>query len=252
MLALATAIPEDLHSVVASTWAHTTSAEPEELTAADECTYLVVQLSTRPTAFVCGPEPTFRPITAAPNGRFLGIRLRPGTAASLLGVPGRELAGKMFALDDLLDSRAQRRFADGITDRETTTFEGIFGFLRDRARSPRRTRDHLQSALALLSSEDGVAIERVVRELQTSERTLRRAFADEIGLAPKLFTRIVRFRRAAEGLRGATSLAALAADCGFSDHAHMTREFVALAGLAPSTLQRTALPFMPGPPPSAS
>ncbi|WP_249715084.1 helix-turn-helix domain-containing protein [Rhizomonospora bruguierae] len=76
----------------------------------------------------------------------------------------------------------------------------------------------------------------LAREIGWSTRYLSRRFA-EIGLAPKVAGRVARFDRArrlmvARG--GAYPLAALAADCGYADQAHLTREFGALAGAPPA------------------
>ena len=68
-------------------------------------------------------------------------------------------------------------------------------------------------------------------------RHLGNRFAAEVGLSPKEAARVVRFDRARRRLqRGGpgVSLAALAAEGGFYDQAHLAREFRSLAGTSPS------------------
>jgi AraC-like DNA-binding protein len=73
-----------------------------------------------------------------------------------------------------------------------------------------------------------------------SSRHLGNRFTAEIGLTPKVAARVVRFdrarrrlgERAGSGL--ASSLADLAADCGYFDQAHLAREFRDLAGCSPT------------------
>jgi AraC-like DNA-binding protein len=91
----------------------------------------------------------------------------------------------------------------------------------------------------------------VARELAVSKRTLERAFADRLGFAPRAYQRLRRVgtvaewierqatataprRRALAGARTAT-LSDLAYRAGYADHAHMTREFGRVMGVAPST-----------------
>jgi|SRR5438105_4463144 len=73
--------------------------------------------------------------------------------------------------------------------------------------------------------------------------SLSRGFANVFGTTPAAFRRAQRTRLAIEGLASTdTPLSRLAADCGFADQAHMTREVAALAGAAPAALRRSGAP----------
>jgi AraC-like DNA-binding protein len=65
-----------------------------------------------------------------------------------------------------------------------------------------------------------------------------------IGLSPKHYLRIARFRRALRSARapsnGQLDWAAIAEDCGYFDQAHLTAEFREMAGVTPSVLVRSA------------
>jgi transcriptional regulator GlxA family with amidase domain len=70
-----------------------------------------------------------------------------------------------------------------------------------------------------------------------SDRHLEKRFRAETGLSPKEAARVVRFDRARRVLiarTGARDLAGLAADLGFADQAHLTREWRAFTGLSPT------------------
>jgi AraC-like DNA-binding protein len=75
--------------------------------------------------------------------------------------------------------------------------------------------------------------------LHLSPRTLERAFRERLGLSPRTFRRIHRLQRALATMRSAPtcSLMELALASGYADHAHLTREFRALMGRAPSQLR---------------
>lgn len=74
-------------------------------------------------------------------------------------------------------------------------------------------------------------------EVKTTPRTLQRLFNRDVGIAPKLFARIVRFQQVFGAWRDdPTSLSRVAQECGYFDHAHLVRDFRELAGVAPAAL----------------
>ncbi len=79
-----------------------------------------------------------------------------------------------------------------------------------------------------------------------SPRRLQRIFARELGMAPRTYLRLLRFREALRGVQqGEGSLADTAAARGYADQAHMAREFRELAGVPPSGARiRARGPFL--------
>lgn len=69
-------------------------------------------------------------------------------------------------------------------------------------------------------------------------RTLERLFRTHLGVTPKRLARLVRLKGVAQRLRqgDVTSLAELALSCGYSDQAHMVRDFKGMTGLLPSSI----------------
>jgi AraC-like DNA-binding protein len=60
-----------------------------------------------------------------------------------------------------------------------------------------------------------------------------------VGLSPKRYARIVRFKHAvARASDGAVDWSAIAADCGYFDQAHMCADFQDLAGITPMAFLR--------------
>jgi AraC-like DNA-binding protein len=76
--------------------------------------------------------------------------------------------------------------------------------------------------------------------LATSERQLLRRFNDAVGYGPKTLDRVLRFQRflsrARALTRGEDQLARVAAELGYADQAHLSRECVRLSGLPPGRL----------------
>lgn len=90
--------------------------------------------------------------------------------------------------------------------------------------------------------EAGTPVAAVAADLGMLPRTLRRLFLAQVGLTPKRFARVQRLRRVVGSIRDTpaseVSWAALAADHGYYDQAHLIGEFREIAGVAPTEYLR--------------
>ena len=91
----------------------------------------------------------------------------------------------------------------------------------------------LSTALSAIRAARGqVTIRSLCQDLTISERQLERRFTVAVGVPPKRFAAIVRFR-AAVAAAGARSLADVAQIAGYYDQSHFSREFRTLTGHPP-------------------
>ncbi|WP_077488559.1 AraC family transcriptional regulator [Sinomonas mesophila] len=83
-------------------------------------------------------------------------------------------------------------------------------------------------------------IEEVAERLSVSPRTVQRLARKYIGLSPGALIRRRRLQDAAERARldASTDVAAIAAELGYADHAHLTNDFRKHLGLTPSSYRR--------------
>jgi transcriptional regulator GlxA family with amidase domain len=89
-----------------------------------------------------------------------------------------------------------------------------------------------------LAADVSLGLVELAREIGASPHHLSRVFRAEVGVPVGMYRRRLRLRAALERLAGGESdLARVAADTGFADHAHLTREARALVGLTPSALR---------------
>ena len=97
----------------------------------------------------------------------------------------------------------------------------------------------VRAAARALSS--GQAVGQVADGLGLLPRTLRRRFTARAGLTPKRFARVQRLRRVTRALGGqaVADWAAVAAEHGYSDQAHLIDEFRDLAGITPTDYLRS-------------
>jgi AraC-like DNA-binding protein len=185
------------------------------------------------------------PALVTHDGRQSGIQvgLSPLGARALLGVPAGELAVLDFDGSEVLG-----RFAAEVHERirAATTWNNRFAVLDEalcqRLDSARCVSPEVEySWRRLLATGGAMPISALVAETGWSDRHLRTAFGNEIGLTPKAAARVIRFHRARLTLQRRAAagrsleLADLAAACGYYDQAHMDLEFRALAGSAPTT-----------------
>jgi len=197
------------------------------------------------TSFVAGLHDA--PVVVTDDGRqaCVQVNLTPLGARMLLGIPMRELTGRTVALDDLLNRELSERLA-ALRD-WPARFAALDAFLLRRLRAAPQPRPDVAYAWSRLDAARGrVPIAELCRELGCSGRHLSARFGEEIGMAPKAFSRVLRFERAAALLVGGTPPAEVSATCGFSDQPHLNREFRALAGRAPAAFAASVMNVQDG------
>ncbi len=165
-----------------------------------------------------------------------GIQFRPGGARQFLGVPVDETRNRQISLECLWGrnaSRVRERLLEAKTP--ASKLDVLEAALRA-ANPANPVHPAVEYALKHFCRQAGErSIAAVTAEVGYSPRRFIEIFSEEVGLTPKLFCRVRRFRQALEQLRAghSPSWAALAADCGYFDQAHLNRDFRAFAGMTP-------------------
>jgi AraC-like DNA-binding protein len=168
------------------------------------------------------------------------IDFTPLGARRFFRTPMTELTDRMVALDDVLGM-------EGRALRERLANEPGWGrrldlaerFVEARIADAPQTRPEVAWAYSqVLASGGRMPVTAIAREIGWSRKHLAERFTAETGLGPKTFARIVRFNRAL-GLAQSRNeeWAGIAAECGYSDQAHMAREFREMAGETPGSWQ---------------
>jgi AraC-like DNA-binding protein len=198
----------------------------------DACSDLIWRSGTG--AFVAGPDtgPVIGPAT--PGSVFVGARFRPGAGGPALDHPLHELRNRRVHVGDLLPALA-RRLDPELTPEEALRQVALAAAELTQARPP----DDLVGAAARRLHDPRARSAAVAVELGVNERHLLRRFHESVGYGPKTLHRVLRFRRflgRLDAADGDADLAGLAAECGFSDQAHLTRECSRLAGVSPAAI----------------
>lgn len=228
--------PAALREAVVCLWSGLAVTDSQTLVLPDACCDLIWQQGTG--AFVAGPDTGPAPAAATAGTVTFGVRFRPTAGGPALGLPLSELRDQRVDLADLRPADALR--LPGTLDPRTamTRLLGLAGRLvtdgpPDAAmvHAARRLYDPRQRT------------ETVAAELELSARQFRRRCHETVGYGPKTLQRVLRFRRFVDRIdAGDRDLAVIAAESGYADQAHLTRECVSLAGLTPAALagQRSA------------
>jgi AraC-like DNA-binding protein len=202
--------------------------------------------SERYTSFVAGLHDGF--VITEHGGRQAGveIRLTPLGALRLLGLPPSELAHRVVEID-ALDGRALTQLAERLA--VAPDWPERFGLidaelLRRAAEGPQADPAVRWAWRQLADAHGQVAVGVLAEEIGWSRRHFVARFHQQVGLAPKQAARVLRFNRAVHLLTAGdpTTVSAVAAACGYTDHSHLVREFHDMAGCTPTALVGARLP----------
>jgi AraC-like DNA-binding protein len=169
---------------------------------------------------------------------LLSARMPPLGAYRVLDLPLGEIAHDVVELDDALGAEVHRVHERiGNTPEAGLQLAILCDFVRRRlARSGARLHADARIAIGTLAESSGAArIEDLCRSLGVSRKHLGSLFRAHVGLTPKAYARVFRFRSAVDLVQKGRRLdwARVAMACGYYDQAHFNREFREFAGMSP-------------------
>ncbi|MBK6688271.1 MAG: AraC family transcriptional regulator [Deltaproteobacteria bacterium] len=200
----------------------------------------------RRPGFVAGLDTSF---TFTEHDGFqegLQVNLTPLGARLVLGPGIPELSGHTASLSELtpeLGNLDDRLALADWPERFSVVAQLLTARIGGRASVP----GTVDWALHEIETRGGqVRIERLATDLGLSRRRLGQLFEAQVGLPPKLYAELVRFERLTQAIKdNAGPWSQLAAELGFADQAHLSREVRRFSGLTPTAL-RTLVGGFPG------
>jgi len=190
-----------------------------------------------PARFVTGPFTRPLPTTVIGPLRSVSVVFQPWLLPALFALAPQPLADGLQDLDRVAAPR--HGLADAAAAPDGPAWWDTFraALPADAAATPR------QLALEVLRSE---GLPAALAAAGMGERHYRRLFTARMGLAPSTWLRLQRFDAMARRLATAESLGQLAAEAGYADQAHLTREARAVAGHPPARLRQALVQRAPG------
>jgi AraC-like DNA-binding protein len=192
---------------------------------------------------VSGAQSHFTILDTSRPLSLIGVRFRAGGGFPFFGVPAGELHNLCVPLDALWGTAAAQ-LREQLHEARTAAarFDILEQVLLQRLRAGRLRSPVVRYAIGRFKDPtQDTSVAAVVERTGFSQRHFIATFRDEVGLTPKVFARITRFRRVIDSLRDSSNVdwSALALECGYFDQAHFIHDFRDFAGISPSVyLQR--------------
>lgn len=194
-------------------------------------------------AVVAGPATGPVIVPLAPCTTVVGVRLRPGAAAAVLGPPADELLDRDTPLCDIWGAATA---SPSLRVTQARSIEAKLGMaeamLAGRLAASDPPDRGIAAATRWLARHPAGRIEDLAHFLDVGPRRLHRRFVATVGYSAKTLQRVLRVQRALAlaGRNEHAGLAALAAEAGYADQAHMSRELRVLTGRSPRVLLQGA------------
>ncbi|MDH5232270.1 MAG: helix-turn-helix domain-containing protein [Gammaproteobacteria bacterium] len=170
-------------------------------------------------------------ITLPANAQIAGIRFYAGV--------GFDIFQRHYQRPMLLDGDNEHGELQKIharlrkLDNNTARISALYRFLCSENNifsiQATKTKTHLHRSLEPVPHQNSMA------SFSLSQRQIERTFQKRLDMTPKHYQRIMRVRKTLDSLKAKpeSDLVSLALDHGFSDQAHMNREFREIAGISP-------------------
>jgi len=178
-------------------------------------------------------------IMLKPTGEIgvVSIRFKAAGAARFFDVPYDKLVDRVADFTDF-----EPAFSAAIHERiarcgsHDERLAAMVAVLDDRLTQESREDIFVRQACQYIAMSEGeYSAQDLVKLIGYSERQLERKFKKQVGLSPKILSRIVRFQKFLAMTREANTLtlADAAAACGYYDQSHFIRDFSRFSGVSP-------------------
>ncbi|GIF22718.1 AraC-like DNA-binding protein [Actinoplanes tereljensis] len=185
---------------------------------------------------------SYRDLTG--TGWAVGALLRPAAVPHFAPDPA-SLRDAYTGMDFPILFEMVSRAMTGPGDRHRLAVEAFSTWLAGEVPAPDQEALAANAMVEAIEADPGIRrVQDATVRLNVSARSLQRLASKFVGLPPLMLIRRRRLQEAAERLRTEpdTALATVAADLGYSDHAHLANEFRSVLGLTLSTYRELATP----------
>jgi AraC-like DNA-binding protein len=172
------------------------------------------------------------------TGKALGIRFRPGGFRPFYSAPIFTLNDRVVPARGIFGPAADRACeAVMAAASDEAMIAAAADLLRGASPPPDPVAEEVAGVVARITADPGLRrVGQLADACGIPERRLQRLFADYVGVSPKWVMRRARLHEAALRAEsgGGVDWATLAADLGYADQAHLTRDFTATLGVPPA------------------
>jgi AraC-like DNA-binding protein len=171
------------------------------------------------------------------QGHVRGVKLRAGAVRAFVDMPAYRLANRIVQLSSVFGSETARLERGVLEPPDDDAFAHLRAWLLKRRIGAREGPVQLAVAVVDRIARDPeiTTVERLATVAGLDRRSLQRLFREYVGASPKWVLRRNRLQEVALRIeRGeGPTLAALAAELGYTDQAHLARDFRSAVGRSP-------------------
>ena len=195
-----------------------------------------------PATFLYG-QSTSHAQMALGRSTTIGIYFYPHAFPSVFGFSADELTNTCLNTEELTAGRElylteQLQQATSLTQQ----IELLSAYLLFQISRHNRLSDASVKAAVtqIIKTKGTIPVKDLQKSLRLTERSLERKFKQNVGISPKMFSRICRFQAALGQLRNQNhfKLSDIAYENQYADQSHFIREFKEFAGLTPYQFQK--------------
>jgi len=193
-------------------------------------------------AKICGTMTSFFEISYPQSVQMFGIRFKPAGITAFTRIPVDEFTDRDVELA-LADTLFDKSFYEKIPEKQS--IEEIItltdNFLITRIPYLYYSNKQIIHSIDLIYFAKGqLPLAGVASDVCLCQRHFEREFKSTIGISPKLFAKIFRFKHALRCLKNYPhkDLLTIAIECGYYDHSHLIKDFKTLSGETPTDLRK--------------
>lgn len=170
------------------------------------------------------------------QGRVFGVAFRPGCFRPFLGSPVSAITDRSLDASEVFGVEVPETAMAG-ADNATEMAAIAERFLRAKLPARDPTAETAAAIVQRVATEPDITrVDSLAEYVDIGVRRLQRLFAEYVGVGPKWVIRRYRLDEATKRMAAGAAVdwAGLAADLGYADQAHFTRDFTAMVGETPA------------------
>jgi AraC-like DNA-binding protein len=185
---------------------------------------------------VVGVQTRIAERTLEDEGWALGVMFRPAGFSPFVEGPAKALVDQTLDIGEVFGDEGVALATSVAEAGPDRAHDVVDGFLAARVPDGVQPSESVSDLVEKVAADPALLrVEDLADRAGCSPRQLQRRFAEHVGVSPKWVIRRYRLYEAAERAARGTDIrwADLAAELGYSDQAHLTREFTAALGMPP-------------------
>jgi AraC-like DNA-binding protein len=173
------------------------------------------------------------------QGKALGIRFRPGGFRPFWGAPVSQLTDRVVPAAPVFGTATEdaRKLIMDSSAEDAQMAGHAEALLLSVLPDPDPAAGESAALVALIIGDPALRrVDQLAQACGLTPRAVQRLFSDYVGVSPKWVIRRSRLHEAAQRADSGTAVdwGQLAADLGYADQAHLTRDFTATLGVSPA------------------